>query len=256
MQWPQWWLQGPRQVSEAAGTQEECSKQSPALIHKETWLVLSSHWRRELVHLQEISLVKTAQRGCSRFQNHSVLYLINILPTKALPGTLPNSWSKEQPNITEYSSRARPTLSYVILTKALQGKITGFQGRNRLRGLRKERPLNSFSSLYQPATSSHHGVKTNPHVGCEETAASHWKVAAALRDSGRARPGDSDAAQRGNWAHSASRQLSPLLIRSACTTLLFRDTAQTLQPRPAASTPWPSHTHLTHKLGSTDAGLL
>lgn len=66
-------------------------------------------------------------------------------------------------------------MPYVILRKALQGKITLFQGRNRLRGLRKERPLNSFSA---PAASSHHGVKTNPHVGCEETS-THWKVAAA-----------------------------------------------------------------------------
>lgn len=129
----------------------------------------------------EISLVKTAQRGCSRFQNHSVLYLINILPTKALPGTLQNHLIKEQPNITEYSSRARPTLSYVILTKALQGKITGFQGRNRLRGLRKERPLNGFSSLYQLTLPPAAPLQANPHVGCEETAASHWKVAAALK---------------------------------------------------------------------------
>lgn len=184
----------------------------------------------ELVHLQEMGLVEIAQRGCSRFENYSVLYSINILPTKALPGTwIPNQKSKRQPNITEHSSRVRPTLSYVILTKALQGKITLFQGRKRLRGLRKERPLNSFSSLYQPAASSHHSIKMNPHVGCEETATSHWKVAAARGGSGwGARPGDSDAAQTGHWAHSASGKLSPLLIRSVCIPLLFPDvTAQT-----------------------------
>lgn len=196
----------------------------------------------ELVHLQEIGLVETAQRGCSHFQNHSVLYSINILPTKALPGTwIPNQKSKQQPNITEYSSRARPTLSYVILTKALQGKITLFQGRNRLRGLRKERPLNSFSSLYQPAASSHHSIKMNPHVGCEETLplpTGRWLqlAEAAAEEQGQGIQTQHKEAtgliQRLDSSHPCSSGQSASRFSS-----LTSQHRQGLQPRPMASPP-------------------